>query len=106
MWEYFLGKEMDTMWMMEEVGYLVCHGAQLPICIVLELASSNSDVALILIQNLLGLKMSELLVHQLVELLQSVLIYQFIQLKHIMRTWGTCLLICLNPTDIWCGEEA
>lgn len=44
MWEYFLGKEMDTVWMMEEVGYLVCHGAQLPICIVLELASSNSDV--------------------------------------------------------------
>lgn len=30
--------------MMEEVGYLVCRGAQLPICIVLELAGSNSNV--------------------------------------------------------------
>lgn len=69
--------------MMKEAGSLVCSGAQLPIHIDLELV-----VAIMMCGTRTGVKptrvQSELLVCQLVELLQSVLIYQFIQLKLIM----------------------
>lgn len=69
--------------MMKEAGSSVCSGAQLPIHIDLELVvaimmcGSHTDVKPTRFQ-------SELLVCQLVELLQSALIYQFIQLKLIM----------------------
>lgn len=71
--------------MMKEAGSLLCSGAQLPIHIDLELV-----VAIMMCCTRTGVKLtrfqSELLVCQLVELLQSALIYQFIQLKLFIMT--------------------
>lgn len=109
MWEYFLSRETaEIFWQdlsTDERSRIfgVLWSLDLPIRIVLELV-----VTVMMCGTHTGVKPTrfqvELLVCQLVELLQSAFIYQFIQLKFIMM-WGTCLLICLNPADVWCREE-